>query len=86
MVCKPISRAANEIDWSIVDVVCSSISTSFCDPALRHPSTSTERSAVVATKDKQLKIDTVSMCQMLARALRDLLARYCDPHLQRPTL
>jgi hypothetical protein len=26
------------------------------------------------------------MCQKLARALRDLLARYRNPHLQRPTL
>ena len=26
------------------------------------------------------------MSQKLARALRDLLARYRDPHLQRPTL
>jgi len=26
------------------------------------------------------------MCQYRARVLRDLLARYRDPHLQRPTL
>jgi hypothetical protein len=26
------------------------------------------------------------MCQYLARALRDFLARHRDPHLQRPTI
>ena len=42
-------------------------------------------SSNVLLKGVKIKIDTVSMCQMLARALRDLLARYCDPHLQRLT-
>jgi hypothetical protein len=42
--------------------------------------------AVLVTKDVLVKIDHVSMCQLHARALRDLLARYRNSHLQRPTL
>jgi hypothetical protein len=29
---------------------------------------------------------TINRVTMLARTLRDLLARYCDPHMQCPTL
>jgi hypothetical protein len=38
------------------------------------------------TKGKQLKIGAAGFCQKLARALRDLLARYRNPHLQRLTI
>ena len=38
------------------------------------------------TKGKKEKIGTVSMCQKRARALRNLLARYRNPHLQRLTI
>ena len=41
---------------------------------------------LVPAKGVLLNIDQRSMCQKLARALRDLLARYRNPHLQRPTL
>ena len=40
----------------------------------------------LSTKGVKVQIGAVSMSQKLARALRDLLARYRNPHLQRPTL
>jgi hypothetical protein len=39
----------------------------------------------MGTKGKLKIIDPVSMCQKRARALRDLLARYRNSHLQRLT-
>ena len=40
-------------------------------------------SSVSSTKGVLIQIGAVSMSQKRARALRDLLARYCNPHLQR---
>jgi hypothetical protein len=45
----------------------------------------TNTAVVLVVKGVWFQIEYVSRCQKRARALRDLLARYRNPHLQRLT-
>jgi hypothetical protein len=56
---------------------------SCAEPSLACPAAG---QAISCTKGKELKIEHAGLCQQLARALRDLLARYRDLHLQRLTI